>query len=152
MSSIVIQWIPVILCLLLFVAVVVWEALWLVKKGWATAGRAVAFVLTTDLLGFGIGVLVIVSVFMALMMMVFGPAGTGSTAPDAAYVAVLVLGLIVPPIFLFLSQRLLLSIFSIQAGKAAWLYSLASSALIVLVVFIPPPAVFYVLGTVFSWK
>lgn len=152
MSEIATQWIPVILFLLLFISVIIAEVQWLVRKGWATSGKAIAYVFTTDLLGFGIGSLVIMAVFMAMLMMAFGPAGTGSNAPDAAYWAALIVGVIVPPVLLFFTKRLFLLIFKMQIGKSAWVYSLVSSILILLVVLVPPPLVFYALGTAFSWK
>ena len=152
MSAIAIQWVPVILFLLLFVGVIIAEVQWLVRKSWATSGKSVAYVLVTNILGFGIGTLIITAVFMIMLMMAFGPAGTGSNAPDAAYWAASIVAIVVPPIFLFLSKRLFLLIFKMRSGKGAWVYSLVSSILILAVVLIPPPIVFYALGTAFSWK
>lgn len=152
MSQIAIQWVPIIVFLVLFAGVVIAEVQWLIRKGWATPGRSVAYVLVTDLLGFGIGSLVIMIVFLIALMMAFGPAGTGSDAPEAAYWAAGIAALILPPAALFLTKRLFLLIFKIQTDRSAWGYSLVSSILIILVVLIPPPLVFYALGSAFSWK
>jgi cbb3-type cytochrome oxidase subunit 3 len=152
MSGIGIDWIATLLFFLLFIAMVIAEILWLIKKGWATSGKATAYVLVTDLLGFGIGTFVIMSVLLAAMIMAFGPAGRGSNIPEAAYWVTLALGVIVPPIILFFTKRLMLSLFKMQSGKAAWIYSLVSSLLILVVVLVPPPIVFYILGTATGWK
>jgi len=147
-----IQWIPVLLFLLLFVGVVIGEMRWLVGQGWATSGKALGYVLVTDILGFGLGALVIMAALLGTLMMAFGPAGMGSNAPDAAYWAALAVGIIVPPVLLFLTKRLFLLVFRISGGKNAWLYSLVSSMLILLIVLVPPPLIFYIVGTAFSWK
>ena len=152
MSAIAIQWVPVILFLLLFVGAVIAEVQWLARKSWATSGKSVAYVLVTNILGFGIGTLVITAVFMVALMMAFGPAGTGSNAPDAAYWAALIVAIVIPPVFLFLSKRLFLLIFKMRNGKSAWVYSLVSTIVILAIVVVPPPLVFYALGTAFSWK
>jgi uncharacterized membrane protein YqaE (UPF0057 family) len=152
MSQIAIQWVPILVFLLLFAGVVIAEVQWLIRKRWATPGRAVAYALVSDLLGFGIGSLIILIVLLIGLMLTFGPAGTGSNAPESAYWAALIAAIILPPISLFLTKRLFLLIFKIQPEKSAWGYSLVSSILIILVVLVPPPVVFYVLGSAFSWK
>ncbi len=150
MSGTIVEWIALLLFLILFVGVIIAEVQWLVRKGWATSGLAVAYVMLTDLLGFCVGGFVAFAIFGILLMMTFGPAGRGSTAPEAAYWAVSAIAIIVPPIILFILKRLFLLIFKIKAGKTAWLYSLVSSILIILVVLVPPSVFFYLIVTL--WK
>lgn len=70
-----ISWVAFFLFIFLLVGSIIAEVQWLVRKGWTTSGRAVGFVLTTDLAGFCIGGLVVFVAFLAMFMMVMGPAG-----------------------------------------------------------------------------
>src|SRR5688572_16853834 len=119
MSQISFEWIVLLVFVLLFVGAIVGEILWLVRKGWASTGKAIAYVLITDLLGFGLGSIVILIIFFIAFMMVMGPAGMGSTAPDAAYWVLLMLAIIIPPVLLILSKRIFLLILKISSGRAA---------------------------------
>lgn len=150
MSGIEIEWIVIVLFCLLFVGSVIGEVFWLVRKQWALAGRAVAYVLVTDLISFGIGSLVVLTIFFIMFMMVMGPAGTGGNAPESAYVATSLIAILFPPIFLIISKRLFISVFKIRSGKSAWIYSLVISLLILFVVLVPPPLVYYVIVKI--WK
>ena len=150
MSGTIVEWIALLLFLILFVGTIIAEVQWLVRKGWATSGRATGFVITTDMLGFCIGGTVVFVILGILLMMTFGPAGRGSTAPEAAYWVVSANAIIVPPVILFISKRLFLLIFKIKSGMTAWLYSLVSSVLIILVVLIPPPLFLYLIVSL--WK
>lgn len=152
MSSTGIEWIAPVLFLLLLVCSVVAEIIWLVRKSWAESGKAIAYVMVSDLLGFGLGAGVVFAVFMALFMMTMGPAGRGGTAPEGAYWIVSIAGLIIPPILLFVFKRIFLAVFKIRTGKDAWLYSLAVTFITFLVVFIPPPVLFFVIGYLSTWK
>ena len=144
MSGVTVEWIAMLLFLVLFAAAVVAEIFWLIKKQWASAGKAVAFVLATDLISFTVGSIIVFVIFFVLIMMTFGPAGRGSTAPESAYVVVSLIGLIFPPILLILSKRLFLWILKIKTGKAAWIYTIVTSLLLLVVVLIPPPLLLYI--------
>src|SRR5437899_2724119 len=111
------QWVPAVLFLLLFVGAICAEVLWLSRKGWATSGLSVAYVLIADLVGFGLGTLVMLVAFFIMFMMVMGPAGTGSNVPEWAYVLTSGIALIVSLGFLALSKRVFLAIFKIRSGK-----------------------------------
>ena len=150
MSGTIVEWIAFLLFLILFVGVIITEVQWLVRKGWATSGRATGFVITTDMLGFCIGGTVVFVILGILLMMTFGPAGRGSTAPEAAYWVVTAVAVIFPPIILFFLKRIFLAIFKIGSGKSAWLYSFVSTILTILVVLVPPPLFLYLIVTI--WK
>jgi hypothetical protein len=150
MSGTTVEWIAMLMLFILLAGVIIAEVQWLVRKGWATSGRAIGYVMATDLLGFGIGGFIAFVIFGVLIMMTFGPAGRGSTAPEAAYWAVSAIAIIVPPITLFILKRLFLLIFKIKSGTPAWIYSLVSSVLIILIVLVPPPLFFYVIVSL--WK
>lgn len=150
MAGTIVEWVAFFLFIFLFIGSVIGEVQWLIRKGWTTSGRAVGFVLTTDLLGFFVGGLVVFVAFLVMFMMVMGPAGRGGTAPEAAYWIVSLAALIFPSLFLVISKRIFLLVFKIGSGKSAWVYSLVSTLLILLVVLIPPPLMLYLVVTI--WK
>ena len=150
MAGTIVEWLAFFLFIFLFIGSIVAEVQWLVRKGWATSGRAIGFVLTTDLLGFCVGGGVVFIAFFVMFMMVMGPAGRGGTSPEVAYWAVSAVALIFPLVFLVLSKRLFLFAFKIGSGTSAWLYSLVSTVLILVVVLIPPPLILYLIATI--WK
>lgn len=150
MAGTIVEWAAFFLFILLFVGVVFAEAQWLIRKGWATSGRALAFVLLTDVLGFFLGGGVVFVAFGAMFMMVMGPAGRGSDVPEAVYWVMTALAIIVPPILLFFLKRLFLLIFKIRSGGQAWVFSLVSSLAVLLIVLVPPPALLYLVVTL--WK
>lgn len=150
MAGTIVEWGAFFLFVLLFAGSIIAEIQWLVRNGWATSGRATGFVLSTDLLGFFVGGIFAFVVMFILFMMVMGPAGRGSTAPEIAYWLVFAIAVIVPPILMFVLKRVFLLVFKIGTGKAAWTYSLVSSLLVIFVVLVPPPLVVYLIVTI--WK
>ena len=152
MSEIIVEWIAFLLFLVLFIGVVIAEVLWLAKKGWTTSGRAAGYVLATDLLGLGIGAFIVFVIVMIMFMMVMGPAGRGGTAPEYAYWVTTGIAVIFPPIIPVITKRLFLLIFKIASGRSAWIYSIASSFLILVVILAPPPLVYFVIGYLSKWK
>jgi hypothetical protein len=152
MSAALIEGIPIVLFFLLLVGSIIGEVLWLVRKEWTTSGRAIAYVMLTDLISLFLGGFVVMVVFMILLMMTLGPAGRGSDAPEIAYIATMVAAVVLPPAILFLLKRILLALFKIRSGRAAWIYSLVVSLLVTVVVVVPPPVVFWVIGTLLAWK
>lgn len=152
MSETVIEWIAFLFYMLLFVGVVVAEVQWLIRKGWTSSGRAIGYVMTTDILGVGISSLVVLTIFVIMFMMVMGPAGKGGTSPEAAYWVLITFAVVFVPIFLIAAKRLFLLIFKIKSGKSAWIYSLVSSIIIILVVLIPLPLIYYSIDYLTKWK
>ncbi|MEQ1923013.1 MAG: hypothetical protein ABL952_10950 [Pyrinomonadaceae bacterium] len=138
MAGTIIPWIAFFLFLVLLVGSAVVEFQWLTRKGWTTSNRAVGFIFATDILGLIVGGFVVFVAFFGVFMMVMGPAGRGSTAPDSAYLAVSAVGLVIPLIIFFLIKRIFLHIFKIKTGKQAWLYSLVSTVAMIFVIVIPP--------------
>lgn len=152
MSLVVIEWLVVLVCLLLFVGAIVADIIWLVKKGWATAGKATAFVLLTDIIGAVVGGLLVGVIFFVGFMMVMGPAGRGSDAPEWAYILCIILAVIIPPVLLIGLKRLFLFIFKIGSGMSAWVYSVVASVLTILVVLAPPPLFYYLMTGPLGFK
>ncbi|MEP6788685.1 MAG: hypothetical protein ABJB40_09655 [Acidobacteriota bacterium] len=152
MSEIFVEWIAVLLFLALLVGVVIGEILWLTKKGWATSGRAAGYVLSTDVLGLGIGSLIVFVIALIMFMMVMGPAGRGGTAPEYAYWITTGIAVIFPPIVLVITKRLFLLMFKVASGSSAWMYSILSSFLILVVVLVPPPIVYFLIAYLSKWK
>lgn len=151
MSGATAEWLVVLLVIVLFAGAMIAEIFWLVRGGTA-AGRATAFVLATDLFSFGAGSLFVFSTVLAGFMMVMGPAGQGSNTPDAAYWALLIVTIAVPPLVLFLAKRLMLSLLKIRSGAAAWMYSLLSSLFVLAVVLAAPAILVYAIWYASSWK
>jgi hypothetical protein len=140
------EWIILLLGLASFAAAMLGEALWLARNGWTSNGRAAAYVITSDLLGLGSGSVAVFAVAMIAIMMVFGPAGTGSTAPNVAYWALLSVGVVFPFVLLVLSKRLFLSLFRLDHKGSRWAYALISSVMIVIILCIPAAVVSVALG------
>ena len=136
------DWLAVAFFLVLFIAAVIAEVAWLTRNGWTTSGRAVAYVLLTDVLGMAVGLFTIFVAVSVMIMMAFGSSGGGGTAPESYYWAVVVFGCVFPPLFLLSLKRLFLLILRIRRARSAWLYSLLSTILLIIGVFVPP-IVFY---------
>jgi len=136
------DWLAVAFFLVLFIAAVIAEVAWLTRNGWTTSGRAVAYVLLTDVLGMAVGLFTIFVAVSVIIMMAFGSSGGGGTAPESSYLAVVVFGCVFPPLFLLSLKRLFLLILRIRRARSAWLYSLLSTILLIIGVFVPP-IVFY---------
>jgi len=136
------DWLAVAFFLVLFIAAVIAEVAWLTRNGWTTSGRAVAYVLLTDVLGMAVGLFTIFVAVSVIIMMAFGSSGGGGTAPESSYLAVVVFGCVFPPLFLLSLKRLFLLLLRIRRARSAWLYSLLSTILLIIGVFVPP-IVFY---------
>jgi hypothetical protein len=152
MSEVAVEYIALFAFFLLLFAAVLAEIMWLTRKGWTNSGRAVGYVLLTDLLSLTVGFTIAFIAFFVMFMMVMGPAGRGGTAPEAAYVVVTIIAVAAPAIFLFFAKRLGLLIFKIRTGKSAWIFSLVSSLLLLIVVLVPPPLIYYLIATIIEWK
>lgn len=139
------QWLTTGVYLITLVAVIVIETLWLKKRGWATTGRAVAYVLLTDILSFGISIGASLTFGLLLLMLVFGPSGEGNTGYEGLMTVVMVVGVIFPPIVFVVTKRAFLYFLRIAEGRTAWVYSLAASLLILLVTPLPSIGFYYLL-------
>ena len=144
------DWIAFFLFVVLFFLAIIGETVWLVRKGWASTGRATAFVLITDFLSFGVSAAVLLAFSVILLMITLGPSGRGSDAPEWLYIVIVIASLLVPPALLILSKRVMLPVLKIRSGKTAWVFSLVISMIIIGFVVIPPPALFFVILS--SWK
>jgi len=149
MSQMPADWIAFALFLVLCAAVVLGEVFWLTRNAWATPGKAIAYVLITDVLGLGVGLFTFFAAIGVMMMMAFGSSGQGGTAPEPAYWVATAFGLLFPPLFMLSLKRLFLLIFGIRTGRSAWAYSLVVTALVILVALAPPVILFWTLGRVF---
>ncbi len=120
------EWIVFILVAALLLATAVGEVFWLVRSGWARAGRAILYVLLTDILSIVLNAVVFFTVGLAMLMLVFGPAGTGAEpGAEPMMWLVLVIALLLPPAILLLAKRGFLTFLKMRWGKVAWVYSLA---------------------------
>lgn len=139
------QWLATGVYLITLIAAIIVEALWLRKRGWATTGRSVAYVLLTDLLSFGISIGASLTFGLLLLMLVFGPSGQGNTGNEGLMTVVMVVAIIFPPVVFVLTKRAFLYFLKIAEGKAAWMYSVAVSLLILVLVPLPAVGFYYLL-------
>lgn len=136
MSGNLAEWIIIWAFLLIVVGVMFAEAFWLYKKGWASFARAFVFSALSNFIGFAVGLFVFFIVMVVFMM--FSLDGTtqrifDSRAGGSAAIAVLIGAALLTPFLLIICKRILLAVLKMQTGKAAWLYALASSVLILIV-------------------
>lgn len=131
--------------LFLFAAAAAAEIIWLRRAGWTTFGKAAAYVLLTDVIGFGIGSAVLLAATLVLFMMVMGADGTGGSSSDMAYIAVIAAAVVAAAAILLLLKRAGLSLFRIRDGRAAWIYSLTVSVIVPLVATVPPALLHWLL-------
>ena len=143
MSQMPADWIAFFFFLVLCVAAAVAEVMWLTRNGWTTSGKAIAFVLLTDIFGLGVGSFTVFATMGVVLMMTFGGSGQGGNSPEAAFWAVLAFGFLFPPLFFLGLKRLFLLVFGIRTARSAWLYSLVSTILIGAVVFAPPLLIYW---------
>ena len=140
------DWIALFLFFGLLAGAAVFEAVWLVRKGWASGSRAAAFVAVSDLLSFCVAALIYFVAAFIMLMLVFVPAGTGASEGSESTMWVTVIAAAVfPPLCLFLVKRSFLAVLRIQSGRTAWIYSLAVTAAICIVSIVPPALFFYLI-------
>lgn len=133
MSSVALEWIVVFVYLLFVIGLTFAEAFWLSKKNWAAFGRSFAFSVTTNVIGFFVGFFVLFVVFLLIFMFVWDGSAQNNKYGNEIIIAALVFGFLFFPLFLALCKRLFLRIFKMHSGSAAWIFSFASSFLIVLI-------------------
>ncbi len=145
MSSVTIEWITTGVFVLCFIAAIIAETLWLIRKSWAPAPKAVAYVMLTDSLSLCIGFFVPFVVLGTILAVAWGgglsDAGAGT---NAALWAAIIFAFVFPFIFLFLTKRAFLALFKVRSGREAWMYSIAATVLSLLISFLPPIVFFYV--------
>jgi hypothetical protein len=127
MSSVALEWLFVFMFFLFAFGLTFAEAIWLSKNNWAAFGKALGFTVTTNVIGFFIGFAVIFVVFVILLMLVFDNSINNLPHGDLSIIVALVFAALFFPLILALCKRLFLRIFKMQAGKPAWLFSLASA-------------------------
>ncbi|MFZ1700468.1 MAG: hypothetical protein WBO10_15770 [Pyrinomonadaceae bacterium] len=142
-----IEWTTTVVFVVCFIAAIAIETLWLIRKGWATPQKAVAFVMLSDTMSMCIGFLIPFVIIGAMLAASFG--GGLETVPAATLWTALILALLFPPFFLFLTKRAFLAFFKLQSGAMAWKYSFLAAVLAMLLSFGPPALWFYLAGKIF---
>lgn len=144
MSATTKEWIVIGVFFFFLTMTVIGEITWLVRQHWTTSGRAIAYVLITDVLGFGIACIAWFVLTLLFVMNAFGPAGTGSTpGGEVRMWLLLIVGIVFPPLEIFGIKRAFLSLLSIQTGRRAWIYSLAITILLLVALLAPPILLIY---------
>ncbi|MFT3743506.1 MAG: hypothetical protein QM785_04345 [Pyrinomonadaceae bacterium] len=146
MSANALEWLVVLVFLVLFAAAIVGEIIWLVTKKWATAGRAAALVVVSNILSMILGSFLIGSIMLILFMLVMGPQGRGSDTPESVYWIGIILAFILPPILLIVIKRIMLGLLKIRSGGSAWGYSAVSSILAFLITLVPTAVLIYAIS------
>ena len=137
MSGIAKEWIVFGSFFVLLIVAVIAEIAWLVRSGWTTSGKAVSFVLTTDLIGAIAGTVVGSAIATVMFMIVMGPAGRGSEGGELWLVAGTIGLALLPAGLLFFIKRGFLAIFRIRSGKPAWSFSAAATVLTFVLALVP---------------
>ena len=143
MSATTIQWFVLLAFFLLFAAAMVGEIAWLVTKKWATTGKASALVLISNIISLIIGSMIVGALMLLIFMMIMGPSGRGSDAPEIAYVLGVFFVILVPPLLLFAIKRIMLALLKIRSGAPAWKYSAVSTVLTFLITLVPTGVFIY---------
>lgn len=138
MSETLYEWIIVWTFILLVIGFTFAESFWLNRKGWTSFGRAFIFAVLTNSIGLIVGGFVVFVVLAIILMLAFDGSIDKLPAGDFGLIAMLIFAALFTPILLMLCKRIFCALLKIQTGKAAWLYSLASSVLILIVSFSIP--------------
>jgi hypothetical protein len=146
MSASILQLLAFALYGLMFVPVTIAETLWLVRRNWSTTGRAVAFSLASNGIGMAVSSAVIFAAALIMFMLVMGPSGTGSDTPNAVYIAILVLALTLPLVFISGLKLLFLRWMKMRSGREALVFSAVASVGLIVCVLILPTVVIYFLS------
>ncbi|HEY0429389.1 MAG TPA: hypothetical protein VGC76_16530 [Pyrinomonadaceae bacterium] len=125
------EWIIILIFFLFVFGLTLVEAIWLSKMNWANFGKSLAFAVVTNAIGFFAGFAVLFVIGLLIFMFVFDGAIDKYRHGELALWAALIFGILFFPLFLALCKVIFLKILKIQAGKAAWIFSLVGSSLIV---------------------
>jgi hypothetical protein len=146
MSGVAKEWAVVLFFLFAVVGLTILEAFLISRKGWAGFGKSLAFSVLTNLIGFTGGFIVLFVVLAFFMAMAWDGSIKRFPLHDYGIWTVLIAAVLFFPLFLLLWKRLFLRIFSIQAGKTAWLFSTASSFAIFIISYGLPICAVYLLS------
>ncbi len=131
MSSTVKEWIVVLVFLLSPILFSMGEAFWLSKKGWTSFIKALIFALLTNITGLVIGYTVLFIVLSTTLLLAWD--GSIGKFKDSQIGAVLVLAVLFIPFLLLLFKRGLLALLKMSSGKSAWVYSVLTAILLLLI-------------------
>ncbi|MBK9214888.1 MAG: hypothetical protein IPM59_04705 [Chloracidobacterium sp.] len=149
MSEVSIQWLTTGFFVLCFVAAIILEVIWLVRRNWAQAPKAVAFVTFSDTIALCVGFFVPFVIIGMILALAWSGDIEKVAGGDVTLGAAIAVAALFPPLFLFLIKRLFLKVFNIRAGREAWLYSLVVTLLSMAVSFVPPVIFYYVMRAIF---
>lgn len=148
MSDVNIQWFTTGVFLIGFIAAMVVETLWLVRKGWATPQKAVTYVMITDSMALCLGFLIPFLIIGTILALAWSGDISNVPGGDATVWAALAVAIVFPIVFLLLVKRVLLALFRIRTGGQAWKYAAAVSLFIVVTSFVPPVIVYNILQAI----
>lgn len=149
MSSVTIEWVTTGVFALAFIVAIIIETLWLIRNDWASAQKSVAYVMLTNNLSLCIGFFIPFVIIGTLLAFAWSGDLSGERGGGATLIAAIVIGLLFPPVFLFLTKRVFLVFFKIRSGREAWLYSVAFTVMSLAVSFVPPIAFYYIATEIF---
>lgn len=120
------------------------EAAWLSKKAWTNFGKAFVFSALSSFIGFFVSSIVVFICVIALLPLMFDNTVQDSFQTHSGAIMIIgIFALLFTPVFLIICKRIFLTVLKIQTGKAAWLYALVSSILIIVVSFGVPVLLIY---------
>ena len=146
MDEITRQWLCSAVFSLTILAAMAVEVVWLAKRTETSDGRAIAYVVLTDILGLGISFGAMIVFMLLLLMLVFGPEGMGTTGYDALMWVIVVLAFTFPPVVFILIKRIFIYFLGISGLARPWAYSAGASLLFLVATPLPAVLVYYLLG------
>ena len=132
------EWLVILVFFLFAFGLTLVEAAWLNRKNWTSFGKALAFSITTNVVGFVAGFFVLFVMSLAIFMLVFEGVNNDRRLAEWGIWAALIFGVLFFPLFLALCKVILLKILKIQTGRAAWIFSFVVSFLLVVLSFVVP--------------
>jgi hypothetical protein len=139
------EYLVILVWFVLFVGLTFAEGVWLNRQGWAGMAKAISFSAVTNLIGFMAGGVVVFITFLLMLMMTFDKKMSSALGGEGGIIVLLIAGVVTGPLVLTLSKRLFLRIFKMRTGSSAWIFSVVSSVVVVLITVLVPTAVAYVL-------
>jgi len=147
MSGIGAEYIVLLAFLALFAGFTAAETLWLGRNGWGGHGKGVALSIISNVIGLFAGFVIFFIVTFAVLATAFnGISYTKFTsAEENTRLAIVIFSALFTPVLLIILKRLGLLVFGMKKGGAAWIFSIISTILFIVITIALPVAIGYFL-------
>jgi hypothetical protein len=124
------EWIAVALFFVCFAGLTLAEVMWLGWRKWATFGKAAAFSILTNVVGFCFGLFISFVILSVVIALSWDGSIDQIPAHDVSLWTAVIVAVFITPVLLLLSKRILLWLLKIRSGLAAWGFAFLTSILI----------------------